>query len=90
MRAYYKLWLVSDRLGYGMKSFAATIFALKMAYYEIAREPEPVPEKYVPPPMNEEASTRLEKIKKYLLKCERLTGPLESNEAQAQSSFISE
>ena len=59
MRAYYKLWLVEDRLGYGMKSFEATIFALKMAYYEIAREPEPVPEKYVPPPMNNEATTRL-------------------------------
>jgi hypothetical protein len=29
-------------------------------------------------------------MKKYLLKGERLTGPLESNEAQAQPSFISE
>ena len=29
-------------------------------------------------------------MKKYLLKGERLTGPLESNEAQAQPSFIGE
>ena len=90
MRAYYKLSLVEDRLGYGMKSLEATIFGLKMAYYEIRREPEPVPEKYVPPPMNEGVTTRLEKMKKYLLKGEGLTGPLESNEAQAQPSFIGE
>jgi hypothetical protein len=40
--------------------------------------------------MSIEATIRLEKMKKYLLKGERLTGPLESNEAQAQPSFISE
>jgi hypothetical protein len=43
-----------------------------------------------PPRMSIEAIRRLEKMKNYLLKGERLTGPLESNEAQAQPSFISE
>ena len=61
MRAYYKLWMIEDQLGYGMKGFKQTLFALRVALIEITREPEPVPEKYLPPPMNEGVKTRLEK-----------------------------
>ena len=56
----------------------------------ITREPVTPEIPRTPPRMSIEVRTRLEKMKKYLLKGERLTGPLESNEAQAQPSFIGE
>ncbi len=75
-----------------MKSVLKTIGKERPTSTESAIIGEPVTPEITktPPRMSIEVRTRLEKMKNYLLKGERLTVPLESNEAQAQPSFISE